>query len=160
VETDLQIIKISEIIKTIEKENNISHPSVKLIPSIESSLGVVNAYSIAKSDQRNSALVFGIFDFLHDMKIDSNDVDILTDYMYGRSKVPVDARAAGLDSIDSIWQNLGDIDGLNKDLILGRKLGYTGKCIIHPSQIDHVHKVFSPTQEDIQWAKKGSICIG
>ena len=60
----------------------------------------------------------------------------------------------GLDSIDSIWQSLDDIDGLNKDLILGRKLGYTGKCIIHPSQIDHVHKVFSPTKEDIQWAKR------
>jgi len=154
VETDLQIIKISEMITTIEKENNISPGSIKLIPSIESSLGVVNAYSIATSDQRNSALVFGIFDFLHDMKIDSNDVDILTGYIYGRAKVPVDARAAGLDSIDSIWQSLDDIDGLNKDLILGRKLGYTGKCIIHPSQIDHVHKVFSSTKEDIQWAKR------
>ncbi len=154
VETDLQISKLSELIKTIEKENNISKESVKIIPSIESALGVVNAYSIAKSDQRNSALIFGIFDFLHDMKIDTNNIDILTDYMYGRAKVPVDARAARLDSIDSIWQNLDDIVGLKNDLILGRKLGYTGKCIIHPSQIEHVHKVFSPSKEDIQWAKK------
>jgi citrate lyase subunit beta / citryl-CoA lyase len=154
VETEFQVIHLSNVIKTLEKENNIPNDFIKLIPSIESSLGVVSAYSIAKSDQRISSLVFGIFDFLHDMKIDNNDVDILTGYMYARSKVPVDARAAGVDSIDSIWQDLNDITGLEKDLIFGRKLGYTGKCIIHPSQIDYVHKVFSPTTQDIQWAKK------
>ena len=154
VETEFQVTSLSNVIKTIEKENSIPNNFIKLIPSIESSLGVVNAYSIAKSDQRVSSLVFGIFDFLHDMKIDSNDVDVLTSYMYARAKVPVDARAAGVDSIDSIWQNLDDVGGLEKDLNFGRKLGYTGKCVIHPSQIDLVHKVFSPTIQDIQWAKK------
>ena len=154
VETEHQVTRLSDTIKILEKENNIPDNSVKLIPSIESSLGVVNAYSIAKSDQRISSLVFGIFDFLYDMKIDSNEEDILTGYMYGRAKVPVDARAAGVDSIDSIWQNIGDVDGLKKDLVLGRKLGYTGKCVIHPTQIDYVHKVFYPSAQDIQWAKK------
>jgi citrate lyase subunit beta / citryl-CoA lyase len=154
VETEHQVTRLSNTIKILEKENNIPDNSVKLIPSIESSLGVVNAYSIAKADQRISSLVFGIFDFLYDMKIDSNEEDILTGYMYGRAKVPVDARAAGVDSIDSIWQNIGDVDGLKKDLVLGRKLGYTGKCVIHPTQIDYVHKVFYPSAQDIQWAKK------
>ena len=154
VETEHQVTRLSNTIKILEKENNIPDNSVKLIPSIESSLGVVNAYSIAKSDQRISSLVFGIFDFLYDMKIDSNEEDILTGYMYGRAKVPVDARAAGVDSIDSIWQNIGDVEGLKKDLVLGRKLGYTGKCVIHPTQIDYVHKVFYPSAQDIQWAKK------
>jgi citrate lyase subunit beta / citryl-CoA lyase len=154
VETESQVINLSNIVKTLEKENNIPTNSIKLIPSIESSLGVVNAFSIAKSDQRIFSLVFGIFDFLHDMKIDTNDDEILTGYMYARAKVPVDARAAGVDSIDSIWQNIHDISGLEKDLVFGRKLGYTGKCVIHPSHIAHVHKVFSPSTQDIQWAKK------
>jgi len=154
VETDYQIANISNIVKTLEKENNIPNGFIKLIPSIESALGVVNAYSIAKSDPRVSSLVFGIFDFLHNMKIDSNDDDILTGYLYGRAKVPVDARAAGVDSIDSIWQNIGDMDGLERDLVFGKKLGYTGKCIIHPSQINLAHRVFAPSQQDIQWAKK------
>jgi citrate lyase subunit beta/citryl-CoA lyase len=154
VETDRQIVGISNIIKTLEKENGIPNDSVKLIPSIESALGVVNAYSIAKSDPRVSSLVFGVFDYLHDMKIDSNDDEVLTGYLYGRAKVPVDARAAGVDSIDSIWQNINDMDGLERDLVFGKKLGYTGKCIIHPSQINLAHKVFAPSQQDIQWAKK------
>jgi citrate lyase subunit beta / citryl-CoA lyase len=154
VETDCQIVRISDIIKTLEKENDIPNDSIKLIPSIESALGVVNAYSIAKSDPRISSLVFGVFDYLHDMKIDSNDDEVLTGYLYGRAKVPVDARAAGVDSIDSIWQNINDMDGLERDLVFGKKLGYTGKCIIHPSQINLAHKVFAPSQQDIQWAKK------
>lgn len=154
VETDCQIVRISDIIKTLEKENDIPNDSIKLIPSIESALGVVNAYSIAKSDPRVSSLVFGVFDYLHDMKIDSNDDEVLTGYLYGRAKVPVDARAAGVDSIDSIWQNINDMDGLERDLVFGKKLGYTGKCIIHPSQINLAHKVFAPSQQDIQWAKK------
>ncbi len=154
VEADCQIVRISNIIKTLEKENDIPNDSIKLIPSIESALGVVNAYSIAKSDPRISSIVFGVFDYLHDMKIDSNDDEVLTGYLYGRAKVPVDARAAGVDSIDSIWQNINDMDGLERDLVFGKKLGYTGKCIIHPSQINLAHKVFAPSQQDIQWAKK------
>ena len=74
--------------------------------------------------------------------------------MYGRAKVPVDARAAGVDLLTLSGKMIADVDGLEKDSIFGRKLGYTGKCIIHPSQIDHVHKIFSPTTQDIQWAKK------
>ena len=154
VEDESQVINLSGMVKTLEQENNIQNNFIKLIPSIESSLGVVNAYSIAKSDQRISSLIFGIFDFLHDMKIDTNDQEILTSFMYARAKVPVDARAAGIDSIDSIWQDINDSKGLEKDLALGKKLGYTGKCIIHPSQIDLVHKIFSPSLQDIQWAEK------
>jgi len=154
VENESQVINLSGIVKTLEKENNIQNNLIKLIPSIESSLGVVNAYSIAKSDQRISSLIFGIFDFLYDMKIDTNDQEILTSFMYARAKVPVDARAAGIDSIDSIWQDINDSKGLEKDLALGKKLGYTGKCVIHPSQLDLVHKILSPSLQDIQWAEK------
>jgi len=154
VDDDKQIAEISKIIEKKENEKNIQSGIIKIIPSIESALGVVNAYNIAKSDQRITTLVFGIFDFLHDMKIDNQDMETITGFMYARAKVPVDARAAGIDSIDSIWQDIHDHSGLIKDLKLGKKLGYNGKCIIHPSQIEHVHSVFSPSNQDIEWAKK------
>ncbi|MGN6351130.1 MAG: HpcH/HpaI aldolase/citrate lyase family protein [Candidatus Nitrosocosmicus sp.] len=154
VENEIQIMNISSVVETLEKEKNLQNNFIKLMPSIESALGVVNAFTIAKTDRRISSLIFGVFDFLHDMKIDNNEQDILTGYMYARAKVPVDARAAGIDSIDSIWQNIHDTTGLEKDLLFGKRLGYTGKCIIHPSQIDFVHKIFSPSEQDIQWAKK------
>ena len=154
VEKVSQILEISELLDHLEIERNIPRGYLRIMPSIESALGVVNAFEIARCNERNSSILFGIFDFLHDMKIDTPDMDILNSYMYARAKVPVDARAAGLDSIDSIWQDINDIDGLNKDLRLGKKFGYTGKCIIHPSQIDHVHKIFNPSIQDIQWATK------
>ena len=154
VNDDKQIAEISGIIEKEEKAKNIQSGIIKIIPSIESALGVVNAYNIAKSDQRITTLVFGIFDFLHDMKIDNQDIETITGFMYGRAKVPVDARAAGIDSIDSIWQDIHDHSGLIKDLDLGKKMGYNGKCIIHPAQIEHVHNAFSASTQDIEWAKK------
>jgi citrate lyase subunit beta/citryl-CoA lyase len=154
VDDDKQIAEISKTIDKEEKEKNIQSGIIKIIPSIESALGVVNAYNIARSDQRITALVFGIFDFLHDMKIDNQDIETITGFMYGRAKVPVDARAAGIDSIDSIWQDIHDHSGLTRDLEQGKKMGYNGKCIIHPSQIEQVHKVFSASNQDIEWAEK------
>lgn len=154
VDDEQQIKKISEVIAKIENHRNIPKGHVKILPSIESSLGVVNAFNIARSTPRITALVFGIFDFLHDMRIDNYDNDLLSGYIYARAKVPVDARAAGVDSIDSIWQDINDSYGLVNDLKAGKKFGYTGKCIIHPSQIDKVHEIFSPSQQDIAWANK------
>ena len=106
VDDDKQIAEISRIIEKEENAKNIQSGIIKIIPSIESALGVVNAFNIAKSDQRITTLVFGIFDFLHDMKIDNQNMETITGFMYGRAKVPVDARAAGIDSIDSIWQDI------------------------------------------------------
>jgi citrate lyase subunit beta/citryl-CoA lyase len=154
VNNEKEIVKISKVVETYEKENNLEKNSIKLMPSIESAIGVINAFTIARSSERNSALIFGIFDFLHDMKIDNYNDDILNSFMYARAKVPVDARAAGINSIDSIWQNIKDNQGLVKDSAFGKKLGYNGKCIIHPSQIEEVHKVFSPSMQDIEWARK------
>jgi citrate lyase subunit beta/citryl-CoA lyase len=149
-----EVIKLCNTLDILEKDNNIASNLLKLMPSIESASGVINAYSIAKSSKRNTAIIFGIFDYLHDMKIDSYDDDFLSSHIYGRAKVPVDCRAAGIDSIDSIWQNVKDTEGLLKDCVNGKKLGYNGKCIIHPSQIDTVNKVFSPSDQDIDWARK------
>jgi citrate lyase subunit beta/citryl-CoA lyase len=77
-----------------------------------------------------------------------------TGYAYARAKLPVDARAAGALAIDAIWQNLDDAEGLKRDTQYARRLGYSGKSIIHPSQIDPVHKIFVPTKTEIEWAKK------
>ncbi len=67
---------------------------IKLMPSIETAKGVVNAYSIARADSRVNALIFGLYDFLHDMHLDYVDNDG-TGYMYARMKIPIDARVAG-----------------------------------------------------------------
>lgn len=146
-----ELEQIINLIKSLEKERNLEE--IKLIPSIESSLGVVNSYSIASFDSRVVALVFGVFDYLYDMKLDYSERDGL-EYSYARAKIPVDARAAGISALDSIWQKIDDIDGLKQDAMIAKRLGYSGKTIIHPTHIDSVNEVFFPSQNEIDWANK------
>jgi citrate lyase subunit beta / citryl-CoA lyase len=151
--------EIMDVVKQISSLESASRPSVNIMPSIETAKGVVNAYRIATADDRINCLVFGVFDFLHDMKLgyDENDP---TSYSYARAKIPVDARAAGIDAIDAIWQKIEDLDGLARDATVARLLGYSGKSIIHPSQIEPVHNVFRPRIDQIEWARKVVLALG
>lgn len=148
-----EILDIKKQIATLETERGIGSKRIGLIPSIETAKGVVNAYQIATADDRVKALIFGVFDFLYDMHLDYDEHDA-AGYSYARSKIPVDARAADVYAIDAIWQKIDDVDGLVRDATLAKNLGYSGKSIIHPSQIEPVHKVFLPSKNDIEWAKK------
>lgn len=153
-----QMLKIKKHIVMLEKERK-TDKKIALMPSIETARGVVNAYLIASTDERIKALIFGVFDFLYDMRLDYDEHDS-TGYSYVRAKIPVDARAAGVYAIDAIWQKIDDIDGLIKDATMARRLGYSGKSIIHPSQIEPVHKVFRPSKNEVEWAKKVVQALG
>jgi citrate lyase subunit beta/citryl-CoA lyase len=151
VNSDSELKKITEIIENLEKKRNVQK-IIRLIPSIESSQGVVNSYHIAKFNSRVCSLLFGVFDYLYDMKLDYENDGL--EYSYARAKIPVDARAAGIPALDSIWQKVDDLVGLQGDAKTAKRLGYTGKSIIHPKHIEPVHNVFVPSQNEIEWAKK------
>jgi citrate lyase subunit beta / citryl-CoA lyase len=159
VDDENEVIDIIRFISILEDERGIKNGSIKLMPSIETAKGVVNAYSIAKADQRVNALLFGVFDFLYDMGLDYAENDGI-EYVYARAKIPVDAKAAGVAAIDAIWQNVDNTNGLMKDARVAKRLGYSGKSIIHPSQIDPVHNIFIPTKNEIEWAKKVIEALG
>jgi citrate lyase subunit beta/citryl-CoA lyase len=152
-----EVKKIARMVAALEKKNRTGR--ISLIPSIESAKGVVNTYGIASADVRVAAVVFGVFDFLHDMRMDYDESDG-TGYAYARARIPVEARAAGVPALDAIWQKVDDIDGLAKDATAAKKLGYAGKSIIHPGQIEPVHGVFLPSQAEIEWAKKVVAALG
>jgi citrate lyase subunit beta / citryl-CoA lyase len=148
-----EVIDIIRSISVLEDERGIEKEKIKLMPSIETAKGVVNAYSIAKANKRINAIIFGVFDFLYDMGLDYTENDGI-EYMFAREKIPIDAKAAGVASIDAIWQKIDDTAGLIKDATVAKRLGYSGKSIIHPTQIEPVHKIFIPTKNEIEWAKK------
>ena len=149
VNTASEIKKIEKTMTGLERKRKLK--PIELMASIESTQGVVNAYSIASS-KRVSALVFGVFDLLNDLGVEyaKNPEGAV----YSRAKIPIDARAAGKYAIDAIWQDLDDISGLKQDSISAKNLGYAGKSIIHPNQVNIVHDVFYPTSAEIEWAKK------
>ncbi len=145
-----EIKKIERTLMGLEKKRKLM--PIDLMASIESSEGVVNAYSIASSSKRVSALVFGVFDLLNDLGIEYTKE--AEGARYARAKIPIDAKAAGKYALDAIWQDLNDESGLEKDCIVAKSLGYAGKTIIHPNQIQTTHRVFYPTSQEIEWAKK------
>ena len=103
-----ELKKIEKTILSLEKKRKIK--GIRLMPSIESALGVVNCYEIASASKRIDALVFGIFDLLNDMGIEyikGNPIGA----KYSRYNVPVAAAAAGVAVIDGIWQDLKDKKG-------------------------------------------------
>jgi len=152
-----EVIEIAKVVSALEKERGIGR--IALIPSIETAKGVVNTYAISSADDRVNAVVFGVFDFLHDMRMDYDEHDG-SGYAYARARIPVDARAAGVAAIDAIWQKVDDIDGLIRDATAAKRLGYSGKSIIHPGQIEPVHKVFLPSKSEVEWAKKVVEALG
>jgi len=153
VNDESEITQICALITDLEEEKEIKKGHIKLMPSIESAVGVMNAYSIAKADLRINALIFGLYDFLHDMQLDYIDNDG-SGYLYARMKIPVDARAAGILAVDAVWQKVDDITGLRNDVLTAKRLGYCGKTIIHPSHIEPVREIFKPSKLEIEWAIK------
>lgn len=125
---------------------------MEILASIESAQGLINSYSIAIADLRVRMLIFGVFDFLNDMGLDYVQDGI--EYSFARAKIPIDARAAGIGAIDAIWQKVDDIEGLVRDAVTAKRLGYRGKCVIHPNQLEPVANVFFPNRNEIEWARK------
>jgi citrate lyase subunit beta/citryl-CoA lyase len=145
-----ELLRIQKTIASLEKKRKLK--PIPLMPSIESAEGVVNTYEIASSSKRIAAVIFGVFDLLNDMGIEYTKQP--EGAKYARAKVPLDARAAGVYAIDAIWQDLKDQDGLKEDCVIGKSLGYVGKSIIHPDQIQTAHELFAPNKSEIEWARK------
>ncbi len=147
-----ELQKIEQMIIDLEEKHKLPRGKIKIAPSIESTKGVINSYEIASFSSRVVMLVFGIFDLLHDLQVEYTPQVAASSY--SRSKVPVDARAAGIPAIDAIWQDIHDASGLDEDCTLGESLGYAGKCVIHPSQLDAVHQIYHPSDDSIAWARQ------
>ncbi len=146
----VEIKKIEKTLAVLEKKRRLT--PIELMASIESAEGVVNSYLIASSSKRISALVFGVFDLLNDLGVEYTKQ--AEGAQYSRAKIPIDAKAAGKYALDAIWQDLNDTTGLEQDCTIAKNLGYAGKTIIHPSQIQAVHGIFHPTNYEVEWAKK------
>ncbi len=142
-----------------EEVQHLANLGRPIIPLIESALGIENAYQIAKAHPLVERLVLGTMDLMADLG-SQWEPDGLS-FQYLRSRMLVAGRAAGLaGSIDGVYPLLGDLDGLHREAMTARKLGFVGKLVIHPRQIEVVHRVFSPTPEEIADARQTIAAFG
>jgi citrate lyase subunit beta/citryl-CoA lyase len=133
-----------------EEELGVEIGRFGILPSIESALGILNATGIARTSKRVFAIAFGAEDYTASMEIERTKEG--EELFNARTMVLWAAKAAGIQAIDTIFADVTDMEGLRRETELVKRLGYTGKSLVNPRQIDVVHEVFAPKQEEIDYA--------
>ena len=117
---------------------------------IETNEGLENAYQIANCSNRIDALFFGGVDMSAELRCENKWEPLL----YARSRIVHAAASAGIDAIDVPYLDLEDLEGMRKEAILAKELGFSGKGSIHPKQIPILNDVFTPSELSIKKAQK------
>jgi citrate lyase subunit beta / citryl-CoA lyase len=151
VETAEQIQKINHLVSSLEKESGIEANSVTFQCIFETPIGVENAFKIGRSSPRIHSYSFGAEDYCAAVGINRGTNLLPLDYP--RSRIASAAAAFGYNAYDTVWGFLNDYEGLKADSARGKSLGYEGKSVIHPDQIEIVNSIFSPTPEEIKMAR-------
>ena len=133
-----------------EQKLGFERNTVRLMPLIETALGVENAYAIASASDRVVALFLGAEDLTADLRCqrtkEGREID------YARQRLVVAARAAGVDVYDTPFTDVNDDEGIWTDAQLAKALGFTGKASISPRHVEVINSVFSPTQKEVDYA--------
>lgn len=141
------------LLTSLEQQHGLTPGRLDLIPIIETALGVQRAYDIASAGTRVRHLAFGAGDFTRDIGVPWSRREI--ESQYARSALVVASRAAGLEApFDTVWVDLQDQRGLVRSARLAKQLGFQGKMLIHPSQVEAVNAIFAPTAAEIAWATR------
>jgi citrate lyase subunit beta/citryl-CoA lyase len=119
----------------------------RIIPSIESAIGILNCVQTAVSSKRMVALAFGAEDYTASLEIPRSKTG--EELFHARTRIVWAAKAAGIQAIDSVFSDANDMEGLRRETELVKSLGFTGKSLVNPRQIPVVHDVFRPKAEEI-----------
>ncbi|MEG1560324.1 MAG: aldolase/citrate lyase family protein [Clostridia bacterium] len=144
------VLKLDSILNKIEFKNSIERGSLKLIPLIETALGVENAFEIASASKRVSAVLLGAEDLTADMCCvrtkGGNEIN------YSRARVVSACRAASVDCFDTPFTDVDDDEGILADAKYARSLGFSGKAAISPRHVSVINEVFSPSAKEIEYS--------
>lgn len=145
-ETAQDVADADALMTKIEMEAGIEVGTVKLFAAIESAKGVLNAQQIATASSRLIGIALGAEDFVTDLKTNRSLEGI--ELLVARSLILFAARAAGIDAVDTVFSNVNDEEGFANEVKLIKQLGFDGKSIINPRQIEIVHRIYTPTPEE------------
>jgi citrate lyase subunit beta / citryl-CoA lyase len=147
---EAEVVRADRQIRQLEKEKGITEGKTRLLLILETALGVVRAYDLARSSPRIIGLNFGAEDYCADMGVSRTPSG--DEVALARSLVAQAAHAARLEAIDTVFTDFHDDAGLFEETRRIKQMGFTGKALIHPNQIDPVHRAFAATAEEIEWA--------
>ncbi len=152
-----EVAGISRAIAQAEQQNGIQEGTIGLMPLLETAMGIENAFAIASCDPRVKGLLLGAEDLSSDLQaVRSKQGDEIA---YARGRIVMAARAAGITVYDTPFTDVNDMDGMWNDARLARALGFSGKAVISPRHVEAVNLAFTPTQEEIAYAREVLLAI-
>jgi len=151
------------LLAQLELATGLERGRIRIEAQIESAEGLTNAEATARATGRLEALHFGPGDFAASLRMPQTSIGVMDEWDeaypghrvgYAMQRIVVAARAAGVRVLDGPVADYGDEEGLRRSCLIGRSLGFDGKWCIHPAQIGTVNEVFSPTEREVEWAKR------
>jgi citrate lyase subunit beta / citryl-CoA lyase len=150
-ETPDQVIAVQKRIAEVKGDYGITRPTW-LMPILETALGIENAFSIAKASEKTVAITIGLEDYTADLGVVKTRSG--NESLFARQRLVNAAHAAGVQAIDSVFGDLGDLEGLRAWAANSRALGFEGMGCVHPLHIPIIHEAFAPTSVEIDRARK------
>jgi len=150
--TGQDVYFFAKLLETIEFEKGIPTGTFKIIPLIETAAAVLNAQAICQASDRVVAIAFGCEDFINDLGgiHDEEGQSIFS----ARAIISMAARANNVIPVDTVHIRVHDLEDLEQNLILAKKLGYEGMLVLNPKELPLVHQYFSPTHEEFMQAEE------
>ena len=152
IETAEQVKWVSEQIEAYELSNKLNIGSIRLLIGLETAKGILNLKEIAEADKRLEAIIFGAEDYA--ASVGATRTKEAVEVLYARSAVIVACAANDLQAIDMVYIDFKDTEGLRAEAEQGAGLGFSGKQIIHPNQVQITQEAFTPSDKAIEYAKR------
>lgn len=143
---------IGKLLETIEYDKGFEPGTFKLIPLIETTGAVMNIQDICKASPRVVGVAFGCEDYVADLE-GKHDIEGQSIF-FARNMIVNGAHNCGVAAIDTVHIRVHDLDDLEHNLILSKKLGFDGMLILNPKELPLCHRYYSPTKEEVAWAKE------
>ena len=123
---------------------------IEIVPIVETAKGFISLESIATSEGV-SGITWGPADLALSV---GGDLRSFENSSYIRIRIALVANAYGIDPIDKVYFSIDDLEGFRRDCIEAKKMGYIGKTVVHPTQVEVANQVFTPSREEVEWAKE------
>lgn len=147
-----EIEKLSMMLSRFEKDRGMEEGRLCIVPLVETAKGVMNVYRIALACSRVAAIALGGVDFSRDMGVTLTKEG--GELSYPRAQIAIAARAAGVLAVDTPCIHVRDDEQLRHEALTAKQYGFSGKLLIHPSQIDIVNEMYSPSEEQVEYARE------
>ncbi|HHE9975570.1 TPA: citrate (pro-3S)-lyase subunit beta [Haemophilus influenzae] len=151
-ESAQDVLDMDHAITEIEKACGREAGLTKMLAAIESPLGITQANQIAFASKRLIGIALGAEDYVRNLKTERSPEGI--ELLFARCSILQAARAAGIQAFDTVYSNANNEEGFLKEAALIKQLGFDGKSLINPRQIELLHNLFAPTQKDVEQAKR------